>query len=463
MEKVVKILCCFWKKLYFCIVLHNINMLLRKIQNTLKEYFNSDRDKILIVDGARQVGKSYIIRYEGRAAFANYVEINMIKDRDGSRVFADVKGTDDFYLRLSAVAGRRLGTKDNTLVFLDEIQAYPQLLTMLKFLNDDNRFTYIVSGSLLGVTMHKTLSVPGGRIRIEHMYPLDFEEFLWANGVGVEMIDNMKKMFANRESHSDGLHRRMMELFKTYLLTGGLPQAVNTYLDTQNIYHVRKVHEEIYTLYREDASQYSMEEKLQIRRIFDLIPSYMENRKKRIHFNQIEEKRGKAARDYDDDIEYLISAGVALEVRAIANPSFPLISSAKKNLLKLYFNDVGLLSYVLFRNNVTAIMDDHLGINLGSVYETVVATELQAHGHTLFYYDNKQKGEVDFLVDDYDNLTVLPLEVKSGKDYSTHRALDRFIANPDYKIHSAVVLSNDGDSKMEDHTIYLPIYYVMFL
>ena len=438
-------------------------MLNRKIQQTLNEYFNSNRDKILIIDGARQIGKSYIIRHEGRANFPNFIEVNMIDDRDGARVFADVKGTEDFYVRLSAVAGRRLGTKDNTLVFLDEIQAYPSMLTLLKFLCDEGRFTYVASGSLLGVTMHKTLSIPGGRIQVEHMYPLDFEEFLWANGVGKEVIDSMRKMFKNKESFNDGLHRRMLELFKTYLLVGGLPQAVNAYLDSQNIYRVRKIHEEIFSLYKEDASQYSMQEKLQIRRIYDLIPSYMENRKKRLHFNDVEEKRGKAARDYADDIEYLISAGVALEVRAIANPTFPLVSSAKKNLLKLYLNDVGLLTYVLFKNNVTAIKDDQLSINLGSVYETVVATELMAHGHTLFYYDNKQKGEVDFLIDDYDNLTVLPIEVKSGKDYSIHRALDRFMANPDYRVQSALVLSNEGESRTENATTYLPIYFIMFL
>ena len=449
--------------MYFCIVKCSCAMLNRKIQQTLNEYFNSNRDKILIIDGARQIGKSYIIRHEGRANFPNFIEVNMIDDRDGARVFADVKGTEDFYVRLSAVAGRRLGTKDNTLVFLDEIQAYPSMLTLLKFLCDEGRFTYVASGSLLGVTMHKTLSIPGGRIQVEHMYPLDFEEFLWANGVGKEVIDSMRKMFKNKESFNDGLHRRMLELFKTYLLVGGLPQAVNAYLDSQNIYRVRKIHEEIFSLYKEDASQYSMQEKLQIRRIYDLIPSYMENRKKRLHFNDVEEKRGKAARDYADDIEYLISAGVALEVRAIANPTFPLVSSAKKNLLKLYLNDVGLLTYVLFKNNVTAIKDDQLSINLGSVYETVVATELMAHGHTLFYYDNKQKGEVDFLIDDYDNLTALPIEVKSGKDYSIHRALDRFMANPDYRVQSALVLSNEGESRTENATTYLPIYFIMFL
>ncbi|MBP5535486.1 MAG: ATP-binding protein [Bacteroidales bacterium] len=438
-------------------------MLKRKMQLVLKEYFSSMESRILIVDGARQIGKSYIIRHEGRAAFANFVEINMIDDRDGARVFADVRGVEDFYVRLSSFAGRRLGTKENTLVFIDEIQAYPEMLTLLKFLCDDGRFNYVASGSLLGVTLHKTLSVPGGRIEVQHMYPLDFEEFLWANGVGDDVVAHMREQFERREGLSDGLHRRIMELFKTYLLVGGLPQAVNEYMAKQNIYRVRKVHEEIYNLYKEDASQYSMAEKLKIRRVYDLIPSNMENRKKRLHFNDIEYKRGRAARDYEDEIEYLVSAGVALEVRAIANPVFPLIASARKNLLKLYMNDVGLLSHILFHTNVTAVKDDQLSVNLGSVYETVVATELQAHGHPLFYYDNKQKGEVDFMIDDYGTLSILPLEVKSGKDYSIHRALDRFVSNADYKVRSAIVLSNEASVVLQGNVMHMPVYYTMFL
>ena len=439
-------------------------MLKRKIQLTLKEYFSSKRDRILIIDGARQIGKSYIVRHEGKAFFSNFVEVNMINDRDGERIFAEVKGVEDFYVRLSSFAGRKLGTKDNTLIFLDEIQAYPEMLTLLKFLCDDGRFSYVASGSLLGVTLHKTLSVPGGRIEVQHMYPLDFEEFLWANGVGDDVVAYMKEQFSRRESLGDGLHRRMMELFKTYLLVGGLPQAVNEYMASQNIYRVRKVHEEIFNLYKEDASQYSLTERLKIRRVYDLIPSNMENRKKRLHFNEIEEKKGKAARDYEDEIEYLVSAGVALEVRAISNPVFPLIASARKNLLKLYLNDVGLLSHILFRTNVAAIKDDQLSVNLGSVYETVVATELLAHGHPLYYYDNKKKGEVDFMIDDYDALSILPLEVKSGKDYNIHRALDRFVSNPEYQIKSSIVFSNDAAVVvLKNNTLNLPIYYTMFL
>lgn len=438
-------------------------MLKRKAQLYIKEYFNSEMDKILIIDGARQVGKSYIIRHEGKAAFTHFVEINLIDDRDGARIFADIKGTEDFYLRLSSFAGNKLGSKKDTLVFLDEIQAYPEMFTLLKFLCDEGRFNYVVSGSLLGVTLHKTLSIPGGRITVEHMYPLDFEEFLWANGIGVEVIEHLRKQYEKRESVSDAIHHRILDLFKTYLLVGGLPQAVNEYISTQNIYRVRKIHEEIYNLYKEDASQYSAAEKLKIRRVYDLIPSNMENRKKRLRFNEIEDKAGKAARDYENEIDYLVSAGVALEVNAIANPVFPLIASAKKNLLKLYLNDVGLLSHILFHTNITAIKDDQASINLGSVYETVVACELRAHGHPLFYYDKKQKGEVDFMVDDYNSLSILPLEVKSGRDYNIHRALDRFVSNPDYQIKSAFVLSNNAAVTSQGNITHLPIYYSMFL
>ena len=438
-------------------------MLNRRIQTTLKERFSSSMDKILIIDGARQIGKSFIIRHEGKVLFQTFVEVNMIEDRDGARVFADVKGVEDFYVRLSSFAGRRLGTKKDTLVFLDEIQAYPQMLTLLKFLCDDDRFSYIASGSLLGVTLHKTLSVPGGRIEVRHMHPLDFEEFLWANGVGDDVVAHMRSQFEKGEGLGEGLHRRILELYKTFLLVGGLPQAVNAYIETQNIHRVRKVHEEVYNLYKEDASQYSMAEKLKIQRIYDLIPSNMENRKKRLHFNDIEDKKGKAARDYEDEIEYLISAGVALDVRAISNPVFPLIASAHKNLLKLYMNDVGLLSHIFFRNNVTAVKDDHLSVNLGALYETAVATELLAHEHPLFYYDNKKKGEVDFMIDDYDSLSILPIEVKSGKDYTIHKSLNRFVSNPEYNVKHAVVLSNDLKVTKQGSTSYLPIYYSMFL
>jgi len=226
-------------------------MLKRKIQKAIREYLQSDSNKILVIDGARQIGKSYIIRHEGSSLFPNYIEINMVEDRRGERVFENVKDVNDFYFRVSLVAGDRMHGKEDTLIFIDEIQAYPELLTLLKFLKDDNRYTYIVSGSQLGIALNETLSKPGGRIRKFRMYPMDFEEFLWANGVGEDAINTIRGHFEARESLDEQSHNFIMDLFRKYLLVGGLPDAVNTYLSTRNLVEVRNVQEEIHSLYQD--------------------------------------------------------------------------------------------------------------------------------------------------------------------------------------------------------------------
>ena len=437
-------------------------MLKRKIEDRIKEHLTSDSRTIMIVDGARQVGKSFIIRNLGKELFPNFVEINMYDDKKGNKVFEGTGSIQDFYFRLSTFAGPKLKKKHNTLVFIDEIQAYPELLTMLKFLKDDDRYTYIVSGSQLGIALNETLSKPGGRIEVVRMFPLDFEEFLWANGVGVEAIAQLQETFEAHRSLDEPMHRVFLDLFKKYLLVGGLPDAVNRFVASNNIVEVRRVHDAIQQLYREDAAQYDAENKLKIRRIYDLIPSNLENKKKRVQFNEIEGKRGKTFATYADEFEYLIQSGVAIEVKSISNPRFPLVESTMKNLMKLYLNDVGLLTNILYRYNIRAVLDDERSINLGSVYESVVASELLAHGYHLYYYDNKGKGEVDFLIDDYDRLTAVPVEVKSGKDYARHKALDKFIANPDYHIKRTVVLSNEREFRTEGIKEYIPVYFVMF-
>lgn len=438
-------------------------MLYRKFANRIEEFLRNEPNKILLVNGARQIGKSYLIRYVGKSLFKNYVEINLKEDKESRGVFATVKSTDDFYMQLGAIAGNRLGTKENTLVFLDEIQAYPHLMTMLKFLNQESRYTYIASGSQLGVALMQTASVPIGSIAVEEMYPLDFEEFLLAMGCGQETIDGVRERFLSGESLNESLHNYMLEQLKLYLLVGGLPEAINKFLENRNIAQVRKVQREIYELYRIDASQYDMEKKLVIRKIYDMLPSNMENKKKRIVVNRVEGTAShKQFSDYADEFEYLTNSGIALSVQAISNPKFPLLESENKNLLKLYLNDVGLLTNLLYGLNINAVLRDEKSINLGSVYETVVAQELHAHGFSLHYYDNKQKGEVDYLIDDYDSLTVLPIEVKSGKDYTVHSALDKFLATPDYNIKQAVVLNNNREVVEKNGITYLPVYYCMF-
>ncbi len=437
-------------------------MLKRKIQAAIEQYLRSDSNKMLVVDGARQIGKSYIIREVAKRLFPNYIELNFAKDKNGPQVFKDANTVEEFYFQVSTIAGDKMHEKANTLVFLDEIQTYPHLLTLVKFLKEDDRFTYIASGSLLGVTLRQTVSIPVGSLEIMHMYQLDFEEFLWANGFGESAIDEIRKRFEAEETLDENLHQRMLDLFKRYLLIGGMPDAVNKYLESRNIVEVRKIQEDIRHLYGLDASQYDEEHKLKIMKVYDMLPSFMENKKKRVVYKDIEggDKRWK---DYANEIEYLIGSGIALDVKAIASPSFPLVESASKNLVKLYLNDVGILTNILYKYNVSAVLEDEVSVNLGSVYESVVASELKAHGFELFYYDNKAKGEVDFIVDDYNQLSVLPIEVKSGKDYHIHRALNAFVANEDYKIKKGIVLSNERMVHSKGMITYMPIYYVMFI
>ena len=437
-------------------------MLFRKISALIESHLKSGTQKILLVDGARQVGKTYIIRYVGQQLFPNFIELNMVEDSLGNGLFANTKTVEDFYLQVSMLAGDRMKERENTLIFIDEIQAYPHLLTLLKFLAQDGRFTYIASGSLLGVTLAETTSIPMGSIRKVRMFPLDFEEFLLANGMNDLVISSMRKKFERQEALDQAMHDKIMDLFRKYLLVGGLPDAVNSYLAEKNIQRVREIQREIHDYYAADASKYGDVRKLQIRRVYDMIPSNMENKKKRVVAKDIEGKKGKSFADYQDEFEYLISAGIALHVQAVSNPVFPLIESAGKNLLKLYLNDVGILSGILYGNNIRAILDDVRSVNLGAVYETVAATELAAHGYRLFYYDNRSKGEVDYLVDDYDSLSVAPIEVKSGRDYTIHSALNSFVKNEDYHIKQGYVLSNEREVSVKGRIVYLPIYYVMF-
>ena len=440
-------------------------MLYRKIEKDIEGYLRAEDDRIMILEGARQIGKSFIIREVGKKLYDNFIEINFAEDDEGPKIFKGIGTTEGFYFTLSSVYGEKLDRYENTLIFLDEIQHYPQYLTLLKFFREDRRFRFIASGSLLGITLRETTSIPVGSIIRKNMYQLDFEEFLIANGFGQEALNTLRTKLMNRESLDKSLHDYIMNLFRRYLLVGGLPAAVNEYLDSHNIVKVRNVQENIRSLYEVDATKYEKDSNktLLIRRIYNMIPSQLENKKKRIIIKDIQNKIGDRFDNYLEEFEYLISSGTALEVSAISNPKYPLAESAHKNLMKLYLNDVGLLTMLLYKNSIRPVISDEDSVNLGSVYECVVAQELKAHGHKLFYYDNKQRGEVDFLIDDYSSTTILPIEVKSGKDYTRHSALNNLLKVRDYDIASGLVLSNSREIKTVGNVSYMPVYYVMFI
>ena len=305
-------------------------MLYRKIEKFIKSHLQSSDDKILLIDGARQIGKSYIIRYVGQKEFSNYIEINMEEDKLGDRLFADIRTVRDFYLTLSINFGNKMGDKHNTLVFIDEIQAYDHLFTLLKFLREDGRFTYIASGSRLGIALKQTSSLPLGSILIKHMYPLDFEEFLIASGVGQIILDTLYDNFAKRKPMPTAIHNELMSLFRHYLLSGGLPDAVNKFIEEDNIQTTRASQDAVYQNYGIDAAKYEQmtNRRLSIQRIYEMIPSNLEKTKKRIIAKDIEGKTGKRMSNYAEEFEYLIASGIALEVKAISTPTFPLIQNS---------------------------------------------------------------------------------------------------------------------------------------
>ena len=436
-------------------------MFYRKIEERINRYYADKNAKILVIDGARQIGKSFIIRETGKKFFKHFVEINLKDESEGDKLFESVRTTDDFYLQVSALYGNNLGDVSDTMIFLDEIQVYPHLLTMLKPLKADARYRYICSGSLLGITLQHTF-IPMGSIDEVKMFPMDFEEFLLANNVGKDVISYLRKCFADQTPPSEGIHKTILGLFKRYLLSGGLPDSVKAFVEAKNVYTMRENQALTYKYYSDDAAKYDKEHSLKIRRIYDYLSSYMENKVKRIQFKKIEDAPKASMGRYQDEFDYLLSSGCVLGAKAISNPVFPLCESASKNLIKLYYNDVGLLTNLLYKNNIDAVLNKDSGVNLGSVYETACAMELSAHGHDLYYFDSKKVGGVDFLINDYENTSILPIEIKSGNDQNNFRDIPKLVKEQKKK-KKGYIFGNENGISSKSNLVTFPIYMIMFL
>ena len=431
----------------------------RKIERTIRRHFEANDDRILVIGGARQTGKSFIISKVCHELFDNVIEIDLQSDHDGSGIFSKASDTNLLYLILSSQYGDRLGKYGDTIVFLDEIQVYPRLLSMLKDLCKEKRYHFIASGSELGITLKYTF-IPMGAIEERQMFPMDLEEFLLASSVGKDVIAYLRDCFDNLKPVDESIHDSMMRHFRMHLFSGGLPEAVNAFL-SQDVSLMRNIHSMVFRYYKDDASKYDLAHKLKIERIYDMLPSYMENKVKRLQFKRIEGSEYATYSKYQDEFDYLISSGIALGVKAISDPKYPLKFSMAKNLIKLYYNDTGILCNIIFDGNINAMLDEE--VNLGSVYETAVAVELNAHGHSLYYYDKRKKGEVDFLIDDPIACRVLPIEVKSGKDQISYRALPGLLSDAEYDIPKGIVLGNKNIVSRKGGIVTLPVYMSMFL
>lgn len=330
-------------------------------------------------------------------------------------------------------------------------------MTAIKFLVDEGSFRYIMSGSLLGVQMKDIRSMPVGYLTEKKMFPLDLEEFATAVGMSDMVISHLRECYERKEAVDEVIHTKMLELVNLYLVIGGMPESVVKYLETNNIHDVRSAQLAIVNMYKKDISKYDRENKLYIQDIFDLIPSELNAKNKRFILKSLNEN-AKYDR-YRNSFLWLADAGVALPTYNVEEPRMPLRLNELRNLFKLFLNDVGLLSsYYPFELSLKIIMGE-ANINYGAIYENLAAQELAAHGYSLYYFNNKRQGEIDFVVEH--NGEVVPIEIKSGKDFKRHNALSNIMATPDYDIKSAMVISNANVSTSGRIT-YLPVYMLMF-
>ena len=431
-------------------------MLRRKIEDRIRDFYEKDK-KALLITGARQVGKTYIIREFGRSAFESFIEINFLENRTAQTLLENAVSSADILLRISAIADQPL-IPGKTLIFFDEVQECKEIVTAIKFLVDEGSYRYILSGSLLGVDLKDIRSAPVGYMDVFEMYPLDFEEFALANGVSQRVIDSLRNAYKSRTLVDSLVHERMMDLFRLYLIVGGMPSVVTRYLKTNNLQEVTQEQQAILSLYRQDISKYDPKNKLYLEDIFALIPSELNAKNKRFILKNLNENF-KFSR-YQNSFLWLKNAGVALPTFCVTEPTVPLMLNKSANLFKLFLSDVGLLAAMYMDGIQIKLLNREKDINFGSVYENVAAQELKAHGFKLYYFNSKKQGELDFIVEKDGD--VLPIEIKSGKDYARHAALDNVMGNPDYAIPMAYVFQNDN-VKVDGRIVYLPMYMLMFL
>ena len=434
-------------------------MIHRKIDNFFDDFFRNT-NKALLVTGARQIGKTYSVREAAKRNFDNFIEINFITSPEAVGIFNGAKDVGEMLFRLSAFVDKPL-VKGKTLIFFDEVQVYPEVVTLIKFLVDEGSYRYVLSGSLLGIELNNLRSEPVGYMDVKEMYPLNLEEFLSAVGMAQSVIDVLRKCWEERTVVDDFVHRRLMQAFRLYLVVGGMPQAVQTYLDTNNLQAVIAVHRSILLEYQRDIMKYKRDDnnqKLYIEDIFKLIPSELNAKNKRFILKNLNEKARFAT--YENSFLWLRDAGVALPTYNVEEPKLPLLLAKTRNLFKLFQSDIGLLTSQFAGGIKLRLLDDSQAINFGSVYENVVAQELKAHGFDLYYYNSKRLGELDFVVEYQGN--VLPIEVKSGKDYERHNALTNVMSSAEYAIPTGLVLSN-GNVKVDGKVVYMPMYMLMFL
>jgi len=431
-------------------------MINRILDKVIENHYTNNKSALLLT-GARQVGKTIAIRKYAQKAEMELVEINFHEDQLAKNIFVGAQNAQDVLLRISAHTRKQL-VPGKTMIFFDEIQKYPDVVTWVKFLVDEGSYRYALSGSLLGVELKDVRSMPVGSMDIKEVYPLTLEEFARAVGVSDIVITSIREAWEQRKPVDEVVHASMMRVLSLYLLVGGMPAVVQTYIDTNDMQAVHRKQEEILTLYHWDIAQYDPDNKLYLNEIFDLIPTELNAKNKRFILKNMNEHRHFAR--HENGFIWLKDAGVALPTYNVEEPRVPLKLSEMRNLFKLFQNDVGLLAAQYAQEIAMQILTGQVNINYGAIYENFVAQELKAHGWDLRYFNSKKQGEVDFIIEE--GTRVLPIEVKSGKDYQRHSALTNLLTNREYGIQEAWVFNNEN-MQQKGNVLYAPIYMTMFV
>lgn len=427
----------------------------RKMLDTLKKWKDEETNKAFLLVGARQTGKTFIIRQFAKECFDHLAEVNFLNDKKASTVLTQAETADDLISRLSILVQVPIEPVQ-TLIFFDEIQEAPELITTLKFLVEDGRFSVVVSGSMLGTEMKGYRSFPVGYVQIERMFPLDFEEFCWAQNVSEHILSNIRQAYSERAGLDDPLHEKLTRMYRYFVAIGGMPEVVSAYLDSSyDMGSVRETARQIIEQYRFDITKYAEKRAPQIKAIFDAMPSQLDKPNKRFRMDAL--KDGAVYDRYSNDFAWLIDAAVALPVYQVSEPKNPLGRTSQINRFKLYECDTGLLIAQYSPQTMLDVIADASSINFGAVYENAVAQALSCTDPHLYYYYSSRKGEVDFLIERNDG-TIVPVEVKSGKDYKLHTALNNLLGTKEYGIEEALVLS--GSNVQKEMRANKPIWYM---
>ena len=415
-------------------------------------------DKALLVTGARQIGKTWLIREEiAKSGYCKF-EVNFIDQPDLVDYLNVKMSANEFLVKLKMIMPENCKPQETVVIF-DEIQKCPEIVTKIKFLVEEGSFKYVMSGSLLGVELKGITSVPVGYLTVLRMYPMDFEEFMIANSVSKTTLEMLKAKFETCQPVDEFIHQKLLSLFFIYLIVGGMPDAVKIYIATKDIREVDKVQRDIVALYKEDFSQHESEDKkLKLISIYDIIPAELNKQNKKFVFTMLN-KELKFDR-YENSFLWLKDAGVALPVYNVEAPVIPLKASKSSNVFRLFSNDTGLLTSAYPAETKLELINKNSEVNNGAHFENAVAQQLTANGLEPYFCKKKNIGELDVLVE-MDG-KVVPIEVKSGKAYKAHKSLDNFMKISDYHIEKAYVLSV-ANMEQEGSVVYLPIYMCYLL